>query len=107
MRRDAFPDLNSFLLVAEHLSFQAARPDVRLLNRTARSVSLTHAGLRLVDRVRVAFDQISGAIKELNEERQRPVGRPQIWVSPVAAAGAADLAALFVGLSAGTTRTVG
>ena len=105
MQRGALPDLNTFLLVAEHLSFRAAaerleltapavshsirqleaRLGVRLLNRTTRSVSLTHAGLRLVDRLRPAFDQISGALEELNEERRRPTGRLRIRVSNVAA----------------------
>src|SRR5271166_6511998 len=106
MRRGALPDLNTFLLVAEHLSFRAAaerlgltppavshsmrqleaRLGVRLLNRTTRNVSLTQAGLRLLDRLRPAFDQISGALEELNEERQRPVGRLRIWASPIAPA---------------------
>jgi DNA-binding transcriptional LysR family regulator len=105
MHRAALPDLNTFLLVAEHLSFRAAaerleltapavshsirqleaRVGVRLLNRTTRSVSLTQAGLRLLDQLRPAFDQISGALEELNEERQRPVGRLRIRVSPLAA----------------------
>ena len=105
MRRGALPDLNTFLLVAEHLSFRAAaerleltapavshsiqqleeRLGVRLFNRTTRSVSLTQAGLRLLGRLRPAFDQISGALEELNEERQRPVGRLRIRVSPLAA----------------------
>jgi DNA-binding transcriptional LysR family regulator len=62
-----------------------ARLGVRLLNRTTRSVSLTHAGLRLLDRVRPAFNQISGALEELNEERRRPVGRLRIRASPLAA----------------------
>jgi DNA-binding transcriptional LysR family regulator len=105
MQRGVLPDLNTFLLVAEQLSFRAAadrlgltaaavshsirqleaRLGVRLLNRTTRSVSLTHAGLRLVDRLRPAYDQISGALEELNEERQRPTGRLRIWASPLAA----------------------
>src|SRR5580700_6913962 len=94
MQRGALSDLDTFLLVAEHLSFRAAaerleltapavsyairqletRLGARLLNRATRSVSLTHAGLRLVDRLRPASDQISSALEELNEERQRPVG---------------------------------
>lgn len=105
MQRGALPDLNTFLLVAEHLSFRAAadrleltapavshairqleaRLGVRLLNRTTRSVSLTQAGLRLFDQLRPAFDQISGALEELNEERKRPVGRLRIWAAPLAA----------------------
>jgi DNA-binding transcriptional LysR family regulator len=106
MQRGALSDLDTFLLVAEHLSFRAAaerleltapavshsirqleaRLGVRLLNRTTRSVSLTHAGLRLLDRLRPAFDQISGALGELDDERQRPVGRLRIWAAPLAAA---------------------
>src|SRR5580700_7186267 len=94
MQRGALSDLDTFLLVAEHLSFRAAaerleltapavshsirqleaRLGVRLLNRTTRSVALTHAGIRLLERLRPAFDQISSALEELNEERQRPTG---------------------------------
>jgi hypothetical protein len=64
--------------VAKHLSFRAsaerleltapavrhsirqleARLGVRLLNRRTRSVSLTHAGIRLLNRLRPAFNQI-------------------------------------------------
>src|ERR1700674_3854613 len=104
MQRGALSDLDTFLPWADPLSFRAAaerlelsapavshairqletRLGVRLLNRTTRSVSLTHAGLRLVDRLRPAFDQISGALEELNEERSRPVGRLRIWASPTA-----------------------
>ncbi len=59
---------------------------MRLLNRTTRNVSLTQAGLRLLDRLRPAFDQISGALQELNEEQRRPVGRLRIWAAPLAPA---------------------
>jgi DNA-binding transcriptional LysR family regulator len=105
MQRGALPDLNTFLRVAEHLSFRAAaerleltapavsysirqleaRLGVRLLNRTTRSVALTHAGVRLLERLRPAFDQISGALEDLNEERQRPTGRLRIWAAPMGA----------------------
>src|SRR3984893_10031284 len=101
MQRAALPDLNTFLLVAEHLSFRAAAErleltapavshsirqlEARLLNRTTRSVSLTQTGLWLLGRPRPAFDQISSALDELNEERQRPVGRLRIRASPLAA----------------------
>jgi len=105
MQRSALPDLNTFLLVAEHLNFRAAaerlaltapavshsirqleaKLGVRLLNRTTRSVALTHAGVRLLERLRPAFDQISGALEDLNEERQRPTGRLRIWAAPLAA----------------------
>jgi DNA-binding transcriptional LysR family regulator len=105
MLRGALSDLDTFLLVAEHLSFRAAaerleltapavshsirqletRLGVRLLNRTTRSVALTHAGVRLLERLRPAFDQISGALEDLNEERQRPTGRLRIWAAPLGA----------------------
>src|ERR1700731_169736 len=104
MQRGALPDLNTFLLVAEHLSFRAAaeraeltapavshairhlegRRGFRLLNRTTRSVSLTQAGIRLVDRLRPAFDQISGAIEERLEERRGLVRRLRRCASPMA-----------------------
>jgi len=35
---------------------------VRLLNRTTRSVSLTDAGVRLLERLRPAIDQAAGAL---------------------------------------------
>jgi DNA-binding transcriptional LysR family regulator len=105
MQRGALSDLDTFLLVAEHLSFRAAaerleltapavshsirqletRLSVRLLNRTTRSVALTHAGVRLLERLRPAFDQISGALEDLNEERQRPTGRLRLWAAPLGA----------------------
>jgi DNA-binding transcriptional LysR family regulator len=63
--------------VAKHLSFRAAAERLELtapavshsmrqlearlgvrLNRTTRSVSLTHAGIRLLNRLRPAFNQI-------------------------------------------------
>jgi DNA-binding transcriptional LysR family regulator len=105
MQRNALPELNAFLSVAEHLSFRAAaarlgltspavshamrqleeRLGVRLLNRTTRSVSLTDAGLQLVHRLRPAINQISGALAELNERREHPTGHLRIRVSPMAA----------------------
>ena len=87
MPRGTLSDLNTFLVVAERLSFRAAaaqlgltspavsysirqleeRLGIRLLNRTTRSVSLTDAGRRLVDRLRPAMNQISGALEDLYE----------------------------------------
>jgi DNA-binding transcriptional LysR family regulator len=43
MQRDALPDLNSFLLVAEHLSF---RPAAERLELTAPAVSRSVQHLR-------------------------------------------------------------
>src|ERR1700751_3015610 len=94
MNRSDLADLNAFVVVANHLSFRAAstqlgvtasalshsmrqleeRHGVRLLHRTTRSVSLTDAGLRLLEQLRPAIDQISGALATLNQHRRRPSG---------------------------------
>jgi len=106
MDRSHLADLTAFVAVADHLSFRAAasqlgvtpsalshsmrqleeRLSVRLLHRTTRSVSLTDAGRRLLDRLRPAIDQIAGALEDLNQERQRPMGRLRIYAIHLAAA---------------------
>jgi DNA-binding transcriptional LysR family regulator len=105
MNRSDLADLNAFVLVANHLNFRAAsaqlgvtpsalshsmrqleeRLGVRLLHRTTRSVSLTDAGLRLLEGLRPAIDQISGALETLHQQRQRPFGRLRIHASHLAA----------------------
>ncbi len=105
MQRGDLGELNAFVAVAEQLSFRAAatrlgvtpsalshsmrqledRLAVRLLNRTTRSVSLTDAGERLLERLRPALDQITGALESLNDERQRPFGRLRIYAVHTAA----------------------
>jgi DNA-binding transcriptional LysR family regulator len=105
MQRGSLADLTAFIAVADHLSFRAAasrlgvtpsalshsmrqledRLGIRLLNRTTRSVSLTDAGVRLLERVRPAIEQIAGALEDLNLERDRPVGRLRIHVIHTAA----------------------
>src|SRR5580693_10330017 len=106
MDRSHLADLTAFVAVADRLSFRAAAPQlgvtpsalshsirqleerlgVRLLHRTTRSVSLTDAGRRLLDRLRPAIDQIAGALEDLNQERQRPMGRLRIYAVHVAGA---------------------
>ena len=106
MHRGTLSDLTTFIAVADLLSFRGAgerlgltpsalshsmrqleeRLGTRLLNRTTRSVSLTDAGLRLLERLRPAFDQISSAMQDLNETRGRPAGRLRIYVSSSSAA---------------------
>src|ERR1700686_5364669 len=106
MDRGNLADLTAFVAVADLLSFRAAasrlgvtpsalshsmrqleeRLGVRLLHRTTRSVSLTDAGRRLLDRLRPAIDQIAGALEDLNQERQRPMGRLRIYAIHTAAA---------------------
>jgi DNA-binding transcriptional LysR family regulator len=61
------------------------RLGVRLLHRTTRSVSVTDAGHRLLERLRPAIEQIAGALEDLNQERSRPVGRLRIYAMRMAA----------------------
>jgi DNA-binding transcriptional LysR family regulator len=106
MRRGDLTDLTAFVAVADHLSFRAAserlgvtpsalshtirqleeRLGVRLLQRTTRSVSLTDAGTRLLERLRPALDEIGGALEDLDDERKRPSGRLRIYTTSMAAA---------------------
>jgi DNA-binding transcriptional LysR family regulator len=106
MNRSDRADLTAFVAVADHLSFRRAasrlgvtpsalshsmrqleeRLGMRLLNRTTRSVSVTDAGLRLLERLRPAISEIAGALEDLNQERQRPVGRLRIYAIQLAAA---------------------
>jgi DNA-binding transcriptional LysR family regulator len=101
MHRGTLSDLTTFIAVADSRSFRGAgerlgvtpsalshsmkqleeRIGTRLLNRTTRSVSLTDAGLRLLEQVRPAFDQISHAMDDLDEARGRPSGRLRVHVS--------------------------
>ena len=113
MDRSDLGNLTAFVAVADQRSFRAAasqlgvtpsalshsmrqleeRLGVRLLHRTTRSVSATDAGLRLLDRLRPAISQISDALEDLNQERQRPLGRLRIYA--VHLAGAAVLAPIW------------
>src|SRR5271154_2649476 len=106
MQRGNLADLTAFIAVADHLSFRAAasrlgvtpsalshsmrqledRLGIRLLHRTTRSVSLTDAGVRLLERLRPAIEQIASALEDLNLERDRPVGRLRIYTIHTAAA---------------------
>jgi len=108
MHRGHLADLTAFLAVADELSFRAAAPrvgvtpsalshamrqleerlGVRLLHRTTRSVALTDQGRRLLERLRPAIAQITGALEDLDQERQRPFGRLRIHASAGAAAAA-------------------
>ena len=94
-------DLSSFLTIARHKSFRKAadelgctpsalshalrnieeRLKVRLLNRTTRSVALTEAGERLVERLTPAFRDIADALDDLNHYRGQPIGTLRINAS--------------------------
>src|ERR1700741_1955755 len=105
MNRGDLADLSAFVAVADRLSFSAAasqlgvtpsalshsmrqleeRLGVRLLHRTTPSVPLTDAGRLLLERLRPAIDQIAGALEDLNQERQQPVGRLRLHASHLGA----------------------
>ncbi len=51
-----------------------AQAGVRLLNRTTRSVRLTEAGARLLDRLLPALGQVEAALDVVNGFRDRPAG---------------------------------
>jgi len=106
MHRGDLADLTAFAAVADERSFRAAatrvgvtasalshtmrqleeRLGVRLLHRTTHSVALTDAGRRLLERLRPAIAEITGALEDLDRERRRPFGRLRIHASAGAAA---------------------
>src|ERR1700727_1144171 len=106
MQRSDLTDLSAFVTIADHLSFRAAasrldvtpsalshtmrplegRLGLRLLNRSTRSVSVTDAGIRLLEQLRPAINQIASALEDLNQERSRPFGRLRIYANHTAAA---------------------
>jgi DNA-binding transcriptional LysR family regulator len=112
MRRVVPADLSSFLAIARHKSFRRAadelgctpsalshalrgieeRLDLRLVNRTTRSVALTEAGERLFERVSPAFRDIDDALDDLNNFRGQPMGALRFNASR----GAAEVALLPV-----------
>jgi DNA-binding transcriptional LysR family regulator len=98
MSRIAPNDLAVFVAVARHRSFRKAANelgvtpsalshalraleetlDVRLLNRSTRSVAPTEAGQRLLARVSPAFRDIEDALEDLNAFRGSPNGNLRI-----------------------------
>jgi DNA-binding transcriptional LysR family regulator len=116
MNRGDLANLSAFVAVADQRSFRAAasrvgvtpsalshsmrqleeRLGVRLLHRTTRSVSVTDAGLRLLEELRPAIEQIDSALEGLNQERQRPVGHLRIYAGHLAAASIAPVWGRFL-----------
>jgi DNA-binding transcriptional LysR family regulator len=106
MRRADLADLTVFVAVADNLSFRVAASHIgvtpsalshtmrhfeerlgfRLLNRTTRSVSLTDAGLRLLDRLRPAVEQISRGLEDLKGEQGHPFGHLRLYMTHLAGA---------------------
>ena len=100
LSRADLADLNAFVVIERLRSFTKAamelgistsalshsmrnletRLGVRLLNRTSRTVSPTDAGVNLAKRLQVGFEEIGGALEEINQHRDRPVGRLRINV---------------------------
>jgi DNA-binding transcriptional LysR family regulator len=100
-----FPALEAFLAVARHQSFRKAAIergvspsalshvirgledtlDVRLFNRTNRSIRITEAGKHLLNRIGPALGDIAEAIEEINAFRGRPAGLLRLNVPRVAA----------------------
>ncbi|ATU92029.1 LysR family transcriptional regulator [Phyllobacterium zundukense] len=98
MRKIGPADLATFLTIAQHRSFRKAavelgvtpsalshslrsieeRLDIRLVNRTTRSVALTEAGQQLFTRINPAFLDIEDALEDLNAFRGRPSGKLRI-----------------------------
>lgn len=98
-------DLGAFADVARHRSFRGAamlrgvspstlseavrrlegRLGVRLLNRTTRSVTLTEAGARLLDRLLPALGEVSAALDTVNSFRDSPTGTLRLNVPIIVA----------------------
>ena len=98
-------DLDAFATIARTKSFRAAaklrgvsasalseamrrleaRLDVRLFNRTTRSVTLTEAGERLLERLGPVLSEVETALDGINSFRDKPVGRLRLNVPGIVA----------------------
>jgi len=97
----SYQDLTVFLAIARHKSFRRAadelgctpsalshalrqieeRLNLRLFNRTTRSVALTEVGDRLFSRIAPALSEVDSALEELNIFRDTPAGLLRINAS--------------------------
>ncbi|MEK1924763.1 MAG: LysR family transcriptional regulator [Rhizobium giardinii] len=98
-------DLDAFTAVARERSFRAAarkrgvsasslsealrrleeRLGIRLLNRTTRSVTLTEAGERLMERLSPALGEVVSALEQVNSLRDSATGTLRLNVATVVA----------------------
>jgi len=105
MSRDNFRDIRAFLEVARARSFTRAaaqlgvsqsalshtiraleaRLGLRLLTRTTRSVSVTEAGERLIEKVAPRFEAIAEELAAFEALRDKPAGTVRITASDFAA----------------------
>ncbi len=120
-------DLDAFTAVARERSFRAAarkrgvsasslsealrrleeRLGVRLLNRTTRSVTLTEAGERLMERLSPALGEVASALDQVNSFRDSATGTLRLNVATVVArAILPDIAADFLKAYPGITLEV-
>lgn len=102
--RDDFTGLTALLAVASRRSFTAAaallgvtpsavsqtisaledRLQIRLVERTTRSVRLTEAGARFVDQVKPAIEEVRAAFVDVAEHRKKPSGTLRITIARTA-----------------------
>ncbi|WAT07617.1 LysR family transcriptional regulator [Rouxiella badensis] len=105
MHRTGLTELEVTLAVAQRSSFRAAarelgmsatavsnavagleaRLNIRLFNRSTRSVSLTEAGRRYVERIAPALAEIQRASKEISTQPESPTGTLRINAPPESA----------------------
>lgn len=98
MRREEMADLTAFVMVSEERSFTRAaaklglsqsalsqivrrleaRLGLRLLTRTTRSVAPTEAGLRLLQTLTPALEDLDASVAALSELREKPAGTIRI-----------------------------
>lgn len=98
MHKSGLTELEAVLAVARRANFRAAahelgmspsalsnaiagleqRLDVRLFNRTTRSVSLTEAGAQFVEQISPAVSRIHHAVENINSHRNTPAGTLRI-----------------------------
>jgi DNA-binding transcriptional LysR family regulator len=71
--------------LSEAVSRLEARLGLRLLNRTTRSVAMTEAGARLLDRLGPALGEVDAALDVINHFRDRPAGTLRLNVPASAA----------------------
>lgn len=100
LSRTTLGDLNVFVALARHGGFRKAALDldvspsalshamrgledrlgVRLINRSARSITLTQAGEELLAHLEAGFGEINEGLEALNRFRESPAGRLRINV---------------------------
>ena len=101
MIRAGLPELTAFIAIAEQRSFSGAakilgvsasalshsmrglesRLELRLFNRTTRSVALTEAGEQLFKRVQPLLGDLESAVNEVTSERNTPSGTIRLSAS--------------------------